>query len=344
MRLLAALACWALLASLAHAQIFTTGCSTLTPPGPVRNLNIVINKFGDGGRINFKAPKSRPEVCVDYYEVKMVENTPTPKAVANVPSQTKETSVQVKGLKPGTEYLVEVTPVNAKGRGETVAQTVIPVQSTPCDRNPPPVKDLTAQYIDARTMTVQWLPGDKCYGGADVEVVDASNKRVFFSSVKDVAVKVPGLKPRTAYKVTVTPYSDNSNKKGPPTSITTTSPCDATMTPGTVVGLAARATAPAGTILVDVKGTNNDACVAVWELNARSGGQNIGSKVNVTDPSNPAVLGMKLNGRPNQRYTIQVTAVGPSGKRGVTGQIGPILADAKTTQETAPVAVQRTTP
>lgn len=45
------------------------------------------------------------QTCVDYYEVRMVEDGPTPRAVSNVPSQTRETSVQVKGLRPGQEYL-----------------------------------------------------------------------------------------------------------------------------------------------------------------------------------------------------------------------------------------------
>lgn len=69
------------------------------------------------------------------------------------------------------------------------------------------------------------------------------------------------------------------------------------------------------------------------QFNARGQGNVVGNVIKVTDPSNPAVSNLKLNGRPNQRYTIQVTPVSPSGRRGVTAQIGPILASANTQTE-----------
>lgn len=71
------------------------------------------------------------------------------------------------------------------------------------------------------------------------------------------------------------------------------------------------------------------------QLSARGQGNVLRNTIKVNDPSNPSVYGIKLNGRPNQRYTIQATAVDLAGKKGITGQIGPVLADGKAQQEAA---------
>lgn len=63
-----------------------------------------------------------------------------------------------------------MTAVNRRGRGEPVMRTVVPAKATSCDRKPAAVKDIAAQFIDARTMAVSWVPGDDCYIGADVQV------------------------------------------------------------------------------------------------------------------------------------------------------------------------------
>lgn len=81
--------------------------------------------------------------------------------------------------------------------------------------------------------------------------------------------------PKTAYQVTVVPHSENSQQKGPATTLTTRSPCETSLVPGSVVGLSAQAGSPAGTVVVDIRGVNNDACVASWEVRGGTKGEGV---------------------------------------------------------------------
>ncbi len=45
----------------------------------------------------------RLQACVAYYEVRIVENGPSPRIIGGGPVQTSDLSVQMRGLTPGRE-------------------------------------------------------------------------------------------------------------------------------------------------------------------------------------------------------------------------------------------------
>ena len=88
------------------------------------------------------------------------------------PFKTSDLQAQLRGLTPGMEYMVSVTPFNARGTGPVETQFFTPVKSTNCDRVPAAFKDSTIAAIDGKTLFAAWATDDSCYEGAEVVVTE----------------------------------------------------------------------------------------------------------------------------------------------------------------------------
>ncbi|KAF8072685.1 NADP-dependent 3-hydroxy acid dehydrogenase [Scenedesmus sp. PABB004] len=299
------------------ARLGVLGCVAARPPAAVQQLSLVPNNAGTSIRVNWREPSGS---CVSYFTVSVTE-VAAGRSFGGLPSQTRAYSLVVNGLRPGIEYMVSVTAVNERGAGPSERQTIKPMAVNKCSRVPPAVKNLVAQPVDGKTLEVSWAPGEReCYEAAQVLAYEArTNTLVHRASVADVYDRIPGLKPRTAYRIEVTPQV--GNRVGPASSVSASTVCSGEA-PGSATGMAVQATSPPGTLVLTATGVSNDACVDLWEVQVRGNGRGPTFKVEPSDAATGAVR-FVFSGAANQQYTFAATAIGYGGARGITSNIGP---------------------
>eukprot|EP00775_Hariotina_reticulata_P002049 gene2049-2371_t len=315
-------------------SVIVPGCNADKAPGPVRDMIIIPSRDARSMRVSWKSPANTE--CVKHYEVKVVESGANPKTLpAPIALKALAYSVKIDNTAPGAEYTVTITGFNNRGAGVPVRHIIKLTVPDPCTGGPPlGVANITVEAIDHKTLDVYWRTRDTCYDGAKVELYDAvTNKLAFSGRVQDTYIRITGLAANTRYRVVVTAFGRNPNDLATPASVYAETSCNVADPPGRPQPLKAQAISPPGTVELSIGGISNAACVESWEVITRGNNNSVIKQVEPLQGPGNSRATFKHRGQPGGSYTFAVTALGTNGKRGITTNIGPVLADGKTVLE-----------